>query len=56
MPSFPLRLKIIPKPLKINPGIHVWALGTNRDEEMHAGTIVFKMAAPMHAFGLCTFL
>ena len=28
----------------------VWALGTNRDEEMPAGTIVFKMAAPMHAF------
>ena len=44
--------------LKINPGILVGirkqssiclevagALGTNRDQEMHAGTIVFKMAA-----------
>ena len=31
----------------------VWALGTNTDGEMHAKTIVFKMAAPMHAFKVC---
>ena len=27
-----------------------WPLGTNIDEEMYAGTIVFKMAGRMHVF------
>ena len=31
----------------------VWVLGTNRDEEMHVGTMVFKMAALLYGFKVC---
>ena len=34
----------------------VWALGTNRDEEMHAGTIAFKMAAFKVCVHFCEFV